>query len=301
MPNYKIEDIVQAPKGETTSDDVVKANLVREIIEKQSDLISVGTDVIPERLFGALDVDFSYPGEIEGEYPVDENSTVDRERVVWNEFDLQLKQAEARFMLTDIARIREQESLQNEMSMQRAAEAIAKRKDINILRRLMEGAPEQNTIQLDRNADEGWDQDNGDAENNIVNAWNRIFDHSNVNEADSDNTYVVVPASVFGQLNQLQLINNVQQPLREYIEDAYGFSIRFSRHLPENSALVAVGGSQTAIHGVLDNDTIDMVETQRVFGRGDDWLMKQFFETAIVEDEGLNSESFRIAKVENVV
>ncbi|MFB6236930.1 MAG: hypothetical protein ABEH81_01030 [Halopenitus sp.] len=301
MANYNIEEIVQAPEGETTSDDVVKANVVQEIIEKQADLISVGTEIVPEREFSALDVDFSYPGEIEGEYPVDENSVVDRERVVWNEFDLTLEQAEARFMLTDIARVREQESIQNEMSIQRAAEAIAEEKDYNILETLNNGAPTTTSITLNRSQDEGWDQDGGDPEADIVQAWNNIFDHSNVNENDSQNTYVVAPASTFGTLNSLQLINNVQQTLRDYIEDAYGINIRFSRHVPNNDAIVAVGGNQTAIHGVLDSDEIEAVETQRVFGRGDDWLMRQFFNTAVVEDEGLNNESYRLSKIENVV
>lgn len=302
MANYDLEKLLQAPKGETTSDDVVKANVIREIVFKQSDLISVGTDIIPQRTFGALDVDFSYPGEIDAEYPVHENSVVDRERVIWNEFDLSLEQAEARFMITDIARVREQQNnLQNEMSLQRASEAIAKKKDANILDTLLAGAPTDNTTTLDRGTDEGWDQTNGDPESDIVAARNNIFENSNVNENDVERTTVVAPSSVFGELNTLQLINNVQQRLRDYIDDAYGINIRFSRHLDTiNDALVAVGGGQTAIHGVLDNPNIDDVETQRVFGRGEDVLVRQFFNTAVVEDEGLTDQSFRIAKVENV-
>lgn len=301
MANMNIEDIVQAPKGETTSDDVVKANVVREIIFKQSDLISVGTDIIPQRTFGSLDVDFSYPGEIDGEYPVGENSTVDRERVVWNDFDLELQQAEARFMITDIARVRQQGTIQNEMSMRRAAEAIAKKKDENILDTLSSGAPSATTTTLTRSSDEGWDQANGDPESDIVQTWNDIFENSNVNEDDVENTVVVAPSSVFGELNTLQLINNVQQRLRDYLSDSYGIDIRFSRLLDDdNDALVVVGGNQTAIHGVLESDEIQDVETQRVFGRGEDTLVKQFFNTAVVEDEGLTDQSYRIGKVENV-
>ena len=297
MANYSIENIVQAPKGETTSDDVVKANVIKEIIWKQTDLISVGTDIVPERTFNSLDVDFSYPSEIEGEYPVAENSTVDRERLQWNEFDLELHQAEARFMLTDVARVREAEAnLQNEMSVQRAAEAIAKKKDENILTTLLDGGPADNVV----DATEGWNTANGDPEADIVEAWNNIFANSNVNEEDVQNTVVVAPATTFGSLNSLELIGNVQQRVRDYIEDAYGISIRLSRTL-ENDAIVAVQGEQTAIHGVLDHPAIDDVETERVFGRGQDWLTRQFFNTAIIEDEGLDNQSYRISKIEGVV
>ena len=302
MANESIERIVeQAPKGETTSDDVLKADVVKEVIYKQSDLIAVGTDVVPERTFGALDVNFNYPGEISGEYPVDENSVVDREKVTWSEFDLELHQAEARFMITDIARLREQGELQNEMSTRRAAEAIAEEKDHNILGTLLDAAPTTNVNTLARGSDEGWDQANGNPEGDIITAWNSIFENSNVNEEDAERTYVVAPSGAYSQLNSLQLINNVQQNLRDYIDDAYGIQIRFSRYLDQSdNAIVAVGGEQTAIHGVLDSDEIDLVENQRVFGRGEDTLIRQFFNTAIVEDEGLTNESYRVATIENV-
>ena len=301
MANQNIQDIIQAPKGETTSDDVVRENVIREIVFKQSDLIAVGTNIVPERTFGALDVDFSYPGEIDGEYPVAENSIVDRERVQWKEFDLQLHQAEARFMLTDIARIRGQNTLQNEMSLQRASEAIAKEKDENILSTLRDGAPDDNNIVLDRDSDEGWDQDNADIENDVMRAWNNIFQNSNVNEDDVENSHLVLPAGVHSNVQSLQLINNVQQTLRDYLETSIGLNIHFSRILDDyNDAIFAVGGEDTAIHGVLDADEIDMVETSRELGRGDDTLVRQFFNTAIVEDWGLTNESYRIARIEDV-
>lgn len=300
--NKTIEEILrQAPKGETTSDDVLKRNIAKQVIYHQSDLIAVGTDIIPERQFGSLDVNFNYPGSIDGEYPVHENSVVDRERVTWSDFDLELEQAEARFMLTDIARLREEGQLQNEMSTRRAAEAIAKLKDDNILTTLSSGAPTATTTTLTRASDEGWDQSSGDPEADIMAVWNNIFENSNVNENDIQRTYVVAPSKVYAQLNSLQLINNVQQRIRDYLGEAYGIELRFSRLLDDdNDALICVSGEQTAIHGVLNTDQIPLVETQREFGRGEDTLIKQFFNTGIVESDGLTNQSYRIGKVENV-
>lgn len=306
MANHNIEriiaDVEQADNyGETTSDDVVRREIVEEIVFKQSDLIAVGTDIIPQRTFNNLDVDFSYPKEIDGQYPVSENSIVERERVQWGDFELELEQAEARFMITDIARVRGQGQLQNEMSTRRAAEAIAKLKDDNILDTLLDGAPSATTKTLTRGNDEGWDQSNGDPEQDVMDTWNNIFENSNVNENDIENTFLVAPSKVFAELNSLQLINNVQQRLRDYLGDTYGINLRFSRLLDDdNDALLVVGGEQTAIHGVLDHPAIDNVEQERVFGRGQDTLVKQFFGTAIVEDDGLTDESYRIGKIENV-
>lgn len=305
MANQSIEriiaDVEQQEYGETTSDDVLRRNIVEEIVYKQSDLMAVGTDIIPERSFDNLDVDFSYPTEIEGDYPVDENSIVEREKVQWGDFELELEQAEARFMITDMARVRGQGELQNEMSTRRAAEAIAKLKDEEILDTLHGGAPTANTTTLDRASDEGWDQSNADIEGNVTSTWNDIFQNSNVNEEDIERSYLVVPSAVYSELNTLQLINNVQQRLRDYLDDTFGLNIRFSRILDDyNDALFAVGGEQTGVHGVLDHPAVDNVEEERVFGRGRDYLVKQFFGTGIVEDDGLTNESYRIGLIENV-
>lgn len=292
--------VAEQDKGETTSDEVLKRRVLREVIYKQSNLISVGTNIIPEREFGVMDVDFGFPSELEGEYPVGENSIVDREKMTWQEFDLSLEQAEVRYMITDMAKVRGQGQFQNEWSARRAAEAIAKKKDWNIINTLLGGAPTDNVSTLDRGADEGWDQ-SGSPENDIVETWGNIFQNSNVNEEDAERSHVVVPSGVYAILNKLQMIQNTQQRLRDYIEGSFGVSIHFSRFLDDTGdALVVVGGEQTAIHGVYDGSEIDLVEEQREMGRGDDRLIRQFFNTAVVEDEGLDGESYRIAKIENV-
>lgn len=304
MPNKTLEDIIQdvnepGSPGETTSDDVMKRRVIREVVYRESDLISVGTEILPERDFGQLDIEFQFPSEINAEYPVGENSIVDRSKVTWREMDVSLHQAEARFMITDMARLREQDAMQNEISTQRAAEALADEKDSNILWTLHAGSPSQNTISLDRTSDEGWDQANSNIEGNVVQAWNNIFDHSNVSENDIQDSYLVVPSSVYGDLHTLQLINNVQQNLRDYLEDSYGMNIRFSRTL-DTDAILAVGGEETGVHGVLETDEIPMVEEERQMGRGTDVLTRQFFNTGIMEDAGLTDENYRITTIEGV-
>jgi len=304
MATKTLEDIIQdvnddGQPGETTSDDVLKRRVLREVIYRESDLIAVGTNVLPERSFDQLDIEFQFPSEINAEYPVGENSIVDRSKVTWREMDVTLHQAEARFMITDMARLREQDSLQNEISTQRAAEALADEKDANILNTLHAGSPADNTITLDRTADEGWDQSGSEIESNVVTAWNRIFDHSNVSENDVEDSHLIVPAAVYGQLNTLQLINNVQQNLRDYLEESYGMNIWFTRTL-DTDAVMAVGGEETGVHGVLETDDIPFVEEERQMGRGTDVLTRQFFNTGIMEDTGLNGENYRITTIENV-
>lgn len=303
MATQTLEEIIQdtnepAQPGETTTDDVLKERVIEEVIYRESDYIAVGTNILPERDFDQLDVEFAFPSEIDAEYPVGENSIVDRSKVTWREMDMSLHQAEARFMITDMARLRGQGNLQNEISTRRAAEALAEEKDLNIMNTLMSGAPTENVNELDRTADEGWDQD-GDIEGDVINAWNNIFNISNVSENELQDAHLVVPAGVYAQLHSLQLINNTQQNLRDYIENSYGLNIWFTRTL-DTDALLAVGGEETGIHGVLDTNEIPMVEEERQLGRGTDYLTRQFFNTGIMEDAGLDGQSYRIARIENV-
>lgn len=305
MADKTLEEIMQdgynAPggSGETTTDDVLKTEVIREVVYRQTDHIAIGTDILPERNFDDLDITFAFPSQIDAEYPVGENSVVDREKVLWEEMDMSLLQAEARFMITDMARLRGQGNVQNEVSTRRAAEALAEQKDNNILNTLTAGAPTQNNVTNDTASSEAWDQSNGDPENDINQAWNNIFAYSNVRENDLNRSHLVVPAEVFAELSSLQMINNVQQNVRDYIEDSLGLQIHFSRHLGTDGVL-AVGGEETGVHGVLDTDEIPLVEQQREFGRGTDYLTKQFFNTGIMEDDGLDGQSYRIAKIENV-
>lgn len=303
MATQSLEEIIQDSNepgrpGETTTDDVLKENVIAEVVYKESDHIAVGTNILPERNFDQLDIEFAFPSEIDAEYPVGENSIVDRSKVTWREMDISLHQAEARFMITDMARLRGQGNLQNEISTRRAAEALAEEKDLNIMNSLADGAPDQNVNTLDRNADEGWDQ-GGDIESDVIGAWNNIFNYSNINENDIQNAHLVVPAAAYAQLHSLQLINNTQQNLRDYIEGSYGLNIHFTRTLTED-ALLVVGGEETGIHGVLDTNEIPMVEEERQLGRGTDYLTRQFFNTGIMEDAGLDGQSYRIARIENV-
>lgn len=304
MANQTLEQIIQdsnAPgsPGETTSDDVLKRNVIKEVIYKQSDLLAVGTNILPERNFNNLDVTFAFPSEINAEYPVGENSVVDRSKVTWQEMDMSLHQAEARFMITDMAQLRQQGDVQNETSTRRAAEALAEEKDHNILSTLQAGSPTINTVTNDTSSDEAWNQSNGDPESDIMQAWNHIFEQSNVRETDLDRSHLVVPASVYSELTSLQLINNVQQNIRDYIEGSLGLNIWFSRYF-DTDAILCVGGEETGIHGVLDTNDIPLVEEERQLGRGTDYLSRQFFNTGIMEDSDLSEESYRISTIENV-
>ncbi|RLF28105.1 MAG: hypothetical protein DRN14_04600 [Thermoplasmata archaeon] len=280
--------------GPAVSEDVLKAEVVREVIYKESDLLAVGTKLVAVRKFGALDVKWAYPGEMNAEYPVPEGATAEiAEPIEWTEFNLTLKKAVVRFAITDEAKLRQLGNYQLQFSRRRASEALAKKKDEEILTALSNGAG--NTVA----ADATWDSDTADPAGDIIEAISKIFQNSNILEAEIQKIAVVVPAKVWAPLHKLQEINNLKQSIKDYLEGSYGLKFYPSRLL-DTYAMVLVPGEMTAIHGVLDTRKIPLVEEIRRPEMGaTEYVIKQYFATKVVPDTS-DGKSYRICKITGV-
>ncbi|QLG30170.1 hypothetical protein HUG10_21520 (plasmid) [Halorarum halophilum] len=310
MANDTIENI--ASFGETTEDDVLRREVVRELLYKQAGNLSVGTQLVDTTTFNMLDVKFDYPGEMSAEYPVAQDTTVDRQKITWNEFDMSLQQGEGRYFIADSAKLRGMGDLQQRFTQQRQGEALARRKDENILETLLGGAPSSND-DTQAGGDE-WDTANADIVEEMTGMWTDILTNAPINNANIGNFSVVLPIEIWAELNQVELINNVQQQLREYLGSTFGFSIyptKLGLHEDDqvnlqDEAIMMIPGDETAIHGVLSDEAansagVPLVEQERIAGRGEEYIVSQWFNTAIVEHEGAGSgESPRIAVRRNI-
>ncbi len=285
---------LKAELGPAFSEDILKAEIVKNVIYKESDLLAVGTKIVAVRQFGALDVKWAYPGEMSAEYPVPEGATAEyAEPVEWTEFNLTLKKAVVRFAITDEAKIRQLGNYQLQFSRRRAAEALAKTKDNEILAALQNGAG------ISVAAAATWDSDTADPAGDIIKAIGEIFSKSNILESEIKGMAVVVPAKVWAPLHKLQEINNLRQSIKDYLEGSYGLKFYPSRILTTD-ALVVVPGEMTAIHGVLNTRKIPLVETIRRPEIGaTEYIIKQYFATKVVPETS-DGKSYRIAKITGV-
>lgn len=303
MPNKTIEEI--ASDGQTTEDQVYRERIVRELLYKQAGNLSVGTQIVDETPFNTLDVKFSFPSEMSATYPVAQDSTDSRERITWEDFEMTLQRGQSRYFIADSAKLRGVDNLQLQMTQDRSGEAMARRKDENILGTLANGAYSEN----EDVAANPWNSDDADIVNELHTMWTDILTNAPVNNVDIENFAVVLPIEVWTEINALELINNVQQQVSEYLGQTYGFSIfptKVGMHDDDSidlqdTAMMMIPGDDTAIHGVLSEDAaseagVPLVEQERQQGKGEEYLVSQWFDTQVLEHESTgDGESPRIS------
>lgn len=282
--------------GEATSDTAIKREIVKQIIYKASDLIAVGTKVLPVKNLNVLDVKFTYPTEMAAEYPVPEGRRAFLEEIEWPEFGYSLKKGQARFRITTEARIRGIDNAQQTYSMRRCAEAIAKKQDEEILDAIIAGAGQTVTIASGNE----WDTANGDPEKDIVDARQLIVDNSNVTDAELNRLCLIVGTNVSSELLKLQLIGNVQTALRDYLKTAFNITMFETRDADfADIAILLVNSDNTGQHGIFTGPLPELVVDYPVHGVGREWLVTKFFATKIMPESTTQTTSNRIVKISN--
>lgn len=305
------EDIHQiAADGQSTEDHIYRKQIVRELLYRQAGNLSVGTQIVGNTEFDTLDVQFNFPGEMSAEYPVAQDSSSSRNRITWEEFDMTLRRGQTRYFIADSAKLRGVDDLQFEMTQERAGEAMARRKDENILGTLKDGATAENT---DSNAPD-WTADSTDIVSELHNMWTDILVNAPINNMNINNFAVVMPVEVWAETNQVELINNVQQQLQEYLGQTFGFSMfptKLGLHEDDkvnmqDTSFMMIPGQETALHGILSESAasaegVPLVEEERQTGKGDEYVVNQWFNTQVMEHEsGGADETPRIAVREGV-
>jgi len=282
---------------ETTSDVVIRREILRQIIYKESDLIAVGTKVVAVRNFGELDIKWSFPSELTAEYPVPEGVVGEiKGPITYTDFTMTLQKGEVRVSITDEAKLRQLDQFQVQHSRRRASEALAKEKDKEILNTLKDYANQTVTVASGSEWNSG--SATADPEKDIIEAWGKVFSTSNASDADMRNCFLVVPAVVYPELLKLQLIGNIQQKLSDYLRTSYNMDIYPTRQFTDD-AIFGLRGEQTAIHGVLQTNVIPLVEERRV-GTVTEYTIRQYFKTKVVPESSTVTKSNRLCVIKNV-
>lgn len=313
--------VLLASAGASVSDDILKKDVVKEVIYRAADFLSTGVNLLPTREFSVLDVAFHYPSTLIGSYPLSPGSRASYEKLTWTEFDTTMYKAEVKYMITDEARWRQLANYQQTFSARRAAEALALWKDKNIIDAIIAGAYATNNVTV--NPGDEWDSGSAtaDPEGNIVDAINKILSNSNVTIPQLRNINILIPANLWGQLQKLFLIHNVQQRLSEYFKAAFNLNILPTKYTdcitaesgtfynPEGTQLtgisddayVVIYSEDTGIHTVFNPPVGEpMAENKRIEGVGEEWTVRQYFSTKIVPKTSAVTTNPRVAKILNV-
>jgi hypothetical protein len=298
MVNKSLPEILMA-KGETHWTDEATKDLIRRYTYRRSDLLSVGTKIIPVEYFNDLDITWEYPSDVEFDWPMPPEADAGRQVITWTKYGLSLDKGEFRWLLTDEAKIRGQWQRQRRTMIRKAGEAIAKKMDEHIVDTLIAGAG-QSAAAIDE-----WDA--GASENpiqDVTDAWSLILDQTNVTMEEMGNISVVVPTIVWGQLLRREEINNITVSRVDYLRSTYGLTFYPSRYLGSTQALdmalMVVNSEETAVFGQLRTNEIPLTETDRVTGRGQEWRIKKYFRCKVVPESSSVATNKRIFKITNV-
>lgn len=292
--------------GDHTRDEVLKPEIVREIIYAQSGTLSVGTEIIPTRQMSQKEIRYDYPGSTTAEYPVAPDTLADRQRFSWKSFGMELQRGQTRYFISDDAKLSGMADTQAQRAATEASRALARRKDENILGTLVNGAYSENDF---GNASEAWNLGTDSSVNTMIDdlwkMWEGILVNSPTDTMDVLNMSVVLPDEVYTQLRRTKVINNIQQRVDNYLDQAFNFNfypVNIGRHSDSqmqdqygvnmlDTCLMVLEGEDTAIHGELSPSAassagVPLTEgPNREFGMGEDYLITQWFNTGIMEHE----------------
>jgi len=190
-------------------------------------------------------------------------------------------------------------------TIRRAGEAMATAVDDNIIDAIEGGINDSNTVTVATGSEWNAGGVDTDIQRNIKDGWNNIFKNSNIQLEEIKSLNLLVPAAVYGEFLENQLIGNVTQTLKAYLGNSDGFGINNiypSRHASlTDSAYLVVNSDETGEYAELKTSVIPMEESQRIFGKGDDFLVKKWFNSVIVPASSSVTTTYRIAKIDNVV
>lgn len=259
----------------TSEPDALRAVLTTEIIYNLADTMFVGGLLMPTTSTPNLVYKFSTPtiNQFEME-EISEGGKADLSDFQWYNKFMELKKNQVRYIIDDEVKAIEQGSEQEMLNAQYSAQALAYKKDRQIMTAVTGNA--FNTVAADMN----WDQKASQPQDDILAAIAKIVNNTTITDSDLKNMVLLYPAAVFGQLSKPIQIGEIQQSVEEWI-GAKGIKIAFTRALT-TSAILGINTPRMGRHIVHDGSKIPGAESWREVGVGQGNLVTQYFNTGVI-------------------
>lgn len=303
-------ELLASKLQEITSDDVIKKDVIKKMMYKRSSLISVGEKILPIVNQTTLEETWYIPDteSVGGEFPVPDGATAKRSAPVqWYPYGIYMQIAEYRYMITYMAKARGRENWQHDVQVRAGSDFFRRCIDEQILDAVYAGA---GATDVDVAVGNEWDVNgaNMDVEGDIMKAWETIVDESNVAEEEMGEVWVIYPTKVDSKLRGLKLIGNISRSLKDYLKGSFSFNFATTRYYDEtgttkmqDDAIMIVKSRETGVHVKYTGGVIPLSETDKISGRGMEYLVKQIFGTKIVPESGTVTTNPRICLIKNVI
>lgn len=297
--NKSLEQIltVEAAAGPFGQSDAVLEQTLRDFIQLQSTLIAVGTQIVGVRRVGWLEFTFYTGAEGTFSYPLADNAVADPTKIGTANYSVHLKKGMGRCIFLDSTLLRG-ESFEN---MDRQQLAIVRNMadviDDLILDSLVAGAGQTVTVA----GGNEWDASGADAEANILEAMDKIFENGRV--SGNEPMALVVPAKHRSVLLQTTLYGNVVESLEEHLKRMSNLTIYYTRNSGlSDTALLLIPGGETAEFFQYNGDGFQETELTRIPGVGFDWMLTGYMGCVVheMQDGATSGKNNRICTITNI-
>ena len=297
MANETLEQIltVEAATGPFGQADAVLEQTLRDFIQLQSTLISVGTKVVGVRRVGWLEFTWYTGQDGTFTYPLADNAVTDPTKIGTSNYSVHLRKGQGRCVFLDSTLLRG-ESWENIDRQQLAIiRNMADVIDDLILDALRDGADQ--TVAVAGGSE--WDTASADAEANILAAMDKIFENGRV--SGNEPLALIVPAKHRNVLLNTTLYGNVVESLAEHLGRIGNLTIYYTRNAGfADTAVLMVPGAETGEFFQYNGDGFQETELTRIPGVGYDWMLTGYMGCVIHEDGGTAGKNSRICTITNI-
>ncbi len=311
MANDTLDTIlnVEAAAGPFAPGDQVLEQTLRDFIQLQSNVISVGTKVVGVRSVPWLE--FKWFTGVTGSfsYPIDDVAIVDPTKIGTANYTVKLEKGQGRCTFLDAVRLRG-ESFENIDRQQLAI--VRGRADVidnNILSTLHGGAGQSQA------ATATFGSASADEESDLLATMDLIFANGRV--SGDEPMALILPASTRSALLNTQLYGNVVESLQDHMRRIANMTIYYTRDYTggkslldsdpsgaiEDDALLLIPGAETAEFFTYNGAGYQETELTRLPGVGFDWLLTGYMGSVVHQhqDGAGAGTSNRIAKITGVI
>lgn len=304
MP-YTLDEIIkEVALQETTSDIVVRQNIIREFIYRGAGLLTDAVMLFPEVGYNQLDIKGEINTHIDVDYPVAEGAVGPEGRITWMPFNFSLEKAEGSFKITDEAKVRQQANLQWQTGVKSLSRAMARKKNYNILEIMIAG------YTITNNTGGAWDSGSPKIIEDMQTAINALLesDTADLTMQDIGKMVIALPIKAFNLAAQLTTIANIKMSFADYLKGQFpGIKLVPFKELSTSAGLgggndgyVVVAGTDTGRHGVFRGGGIPLVEEKRD-GAATKYTVRQYFKSKVVPDSDTVATSSRIARMASIL
>jgi len=299
--------------GEVGNTDVPKKAIqATDVVYTASTLKGVVGNTIPTEQISELTFKFDVTKGIIGEYDVQPDADMELKRLAYTQLSKNLVWSKYQFIITDGSKLYTRDTkVPWADAIRSATEYFSTVKDYQVIGVLSAGAASSHTA-LGGN----WDTSTAEIEDDIVKAIQYVGANSNMQ--DGEKMSVLCPADVYYEFRKLDLIGNVQQQLRDYLERSFEVDIRSFRpyydtsgtaqmDALEDDCVVYVDGRVTARHAQFSQAAavskgFPTTERWRIPNRGDAYYMRMASAARVTWDgvNSTNTKSNRIYKILDV-